>query len=251
MCFTSSQDIVIRFVHLKHHPHALDVIACMAPITLGINVTQIQGLVNAFVDTGDTGRNLTGHKGTATTRRLVIEENTVGQVHAVGLSVIDKDPESILLGDGVRRTWVEGSSLGLWNLRDLSVKFRGGSLVEANILFETSSTNGIEHAQDTDTITVSSVLWHIERYLDVGHGTKIVDLSWLDVGNDGDQVGCVAQISIVKKDLDSSFVTVSVNVIDTTSVEARRTADNTVNLLKRERPLSQLWCPCALALART
>jgi hypothetical protein len=68
----------------------------------------------------------------------------------------------------------------------------------------------------------------------VGHGTKIVDLSWLDVRNDGDQVGGVAEISVVEKDLDTSLVTVSVDVIDPTSVEARRTTDNTVDLPKKE-----------------
>lgn len=62
------------------------------------------------------------------------------------------------------------------------------------------------------------------------HGTKIVDLSRLDIGDDGDEVGGIAQVSVVKKDLDSSLVTVSVNVIDTTSVEARGTTDNTVDL---------------------
>ena len=64
----------------------------------------------------------------------------------------------------------------------------------------------------------------------MGHGTKVVDLSGLDVGNDGDQVSGIAQVSVVKEDLHSCLVTVSVDVIDTTSVEARRTADDTMNL---------------------
>ena len=68
----------------------------------------------------------------------------------------------------------------------------------------------------------------------MGHGTKIVDLSGLNIGNDGDQVGGVAKISIVKKDLYSSLVAVSIDVIDTTSVEARRAADNTMDLPKKE-----------------
>lgn len=54
----------------------------------------------------------------------------------------------------------------------------------------------------------------------MGHGTKVVDLSGLNVGNDGDQVSGIAQISVVKENLDSCLVTVSVDMIDTTSVEA-------------------------------
>ena len=66
------------------------------------------------------------------------------------------------------------------------------------------------------------------------HGTKIINLSGLDIRNDGDQVGGVAEITVVEKDLDSGLVAVSVDVIDTTSVEARRTADDAVYLLKRK-----------------
>mmetsp|Transcript_6988 Transcript_6988/g.11601 ORF Transcript_6988/g.11601 Transcript_6988/m.11601 type:complete len:240 (+) Transcript_6988:495-1214(+) len=201
----------------------------MTPITLGINVTQVQGLVDSAVDARNTGGNLTSHKGAATARGLVVEEDTVGKVHAVGFSVVDKDPEGILLGNSIWGTWVEWSGLRLRDLLDLSVKLRGGCLVETHSLFETSSTDGIEHTQDTDSVTVSGVLWHIKGNLDVGHGTEIVDLSWLDIGDDGNQVGGVAKITVMKEDLDSSFVTVSVDVVDTTSVEARRTTDDTVD----------------------
>lgn len=159
---TGGKDVIIRFIHLKHHPHALNVVTCMAPITLGINVTQVQGLVDASVDACHTGSDLASHKGTATTRRFVVEENTVGQMHAVGFSVVDEDPEGVLLGDSVRRTRVEWSCLGLRNFLDLTVKFRGGCLVKFDRLLETCSANCIKHTQHTDSVTVSRVLRHVE-----------------------------------------------------------------------------------------
>jgi hypothetical protein len=78
----------------------------------------------------------------------VVEEDTVGGVHAVGLAcvlhtvslpqssmrslrrptVILDDPESVELGDSVRGARVEGSSLGLGSLDHLAVKLRGGGL---------------------------------------------------------------------------------------------------------------------------
>lgn len=130
----------------------------------------------------------------------------------------------------IGRTWVERSRLRLWNLLNLSVQLRRGSLVELDCLFQSSRTNGIEHTKNTDTVTVGRVFRHVKGDLHVGHGTEIVDLSRLDIGDDGDEIGGIAQISVVKKDLDSSLVTVSVNVIDTTSVEARGTTDNTMDL---------------------
>lgn len=76
----------------------------------------------------------------------------------------------------------------------------------------------------------SSYLRHIERNLDVRHGAQVVDLLRLDIGNNGDEIGSIAQISVVEEKLDSSFVAVAVDVIDTSSVEGGGTTDNAVDL---------------------
>lgn len=64
----------------------------------------------------------------------------------------------------------------------------------------------------------------------MGHGTEVVDLGRLDIGDDRDQVGGVAKISVMKENLDSGLVSVSVDVVDTSSVKARRTTDNSMDL---------------------
>ena len=64
-------------------------------------------------------------------------------------------------------------------------------------------------------------LRHIERNLDVTHGTQVVNLIGLDIGNDGNKVGGITQITVVKEELNSSFVAVTVDVVDTASVEGR------------------------------
>ena len=51
------------------------------------------------------------------------------------------------------------------------------------------------------------------------HSTKVVDFIWLDIGNNGDEVGCVTKITIVKKQFDACLVTIAVDVVDTSSVE--------------------------------
>ena len=76
--------------------------------------------------TGD----LPGHEGRTTSRRLMVEQNTVGGVHAVSFTVIEDNPEGVKLGNTIRRSWVEGSHLSLRNLPDLPVEFRGGGLVK-------------------------------------------------------------------------------------------------------------------------
>ena len=201
MGLSGGEDVVIGLILLKHAPHTLDVVAGMAPIALGIDVAEVETLVNALVDTSDGGGNLAGDEGLATAGTLVVEEDTVGKVHAVGLAVVHKDPEGVLLGDGIGRTGVEGGGLGLGNLADLTVELGGGGLVEADLLLHTAGADGIEHAEDTNTVSIGGVLGHIEGNLNVGHGAEVVNLIGLHFGNDGDQVGGIAEITVVEEKL--------------------------------------------------
>ena len=137
----------------------------------------------------------------ATTRTLVVEEDAVGKVHAVGLTVVHKDPEGVLLGDCVGRTGVKGGGLGLGDLADLTVELRGGGLVETDLLLHTAGADSIEHAEDTNTVGIGSVLGHIEGNLDVGHGAEIVNLIGLHLGNDRDQVGGIAEVTVMEEKL--------------------------------------------------
>jgi hypothetical protein len=201
MGLSGGKDVIIGLVLLKHAPHTLDVVAGMAPIALGVDVAKVEAFVDALVDAGDGGGDLTGDEGLAATRTLVVEENTIRQVHAVGLTVVDEDPEGVLFGDGIGRTGVERSGLGLGNLTDLSVELGGRGLVEADLLLHTTGADGIEHAENTNTIGIGGVLGHIEGNLDVGHGAEVVNLIGLYLGNDRDQVGGIAEIAVVEEKL--------------------------------------------------
>ncbi len=227
---SGGQDVVVGLLLLEHAPHTLNVVAGMAPITLGVDVSEVEALVNSLVDAGDGGGNLAGDEGTATAGTLVVEEDAVGKVHAIRLAVVDKDPEGVLLGNGVGRAGVEGGGLGLRDLPNLSVKLGGGGLVEADLLLHTASADGIEHTEDTNTVGVGGVLGHIEGNLDVGHGAEVVDFGGADLGDDGDQVGGIAEIAVVKEELDAGGVTILVEMVNATGVEGRRTTDDAVDL---------------------
>jgi hypothetical protein len=113
---SGSQDVIVSLIGLQHHVHTLDVVASMTPIALGVNVPKVQGLLDSAVDASNTGGNLTGDESAATAWRLVVEQDTVGEVHAVGFSVVDKDPEGILLGDCIFSTKIgELVIVPVWN----------------------------------------------------------------------------------------------------------------------------------------
>lgn len=65
------------------------------------------------------------------------------------------------------------------------------------------------------------------------HGSQVVNLIGFDIGDNCDEVRSVAKISIVEKQLNSSIVTVTVDVINSPGVERRRTADDTMDLKRR------------------
>ncbi len=105
----------------------------------------------------------------------MVEKNSIVKLHSVCLTVVDKDPECILFCNGIGGTRVEGGGLGLGYFSDLSVKLGGGSLVKFDFLLESTSADSIEHAEYADSVAVCSVFRHVEGYLDVGHGSKVVN----------------------------------------------------------------------------
>mmetsp|Transcript_32108 Transcript_32108/g.67312 ORF Transcript_32108/g.67312 Transcript_32108/m.67312 type:complete len:236 (-) Transcript_32108:172-879(-) len=213
----------------------------MSPITLRIDVTKVEAFVKSLADTGDGDGDLARHEGGSTAGRLVVEEDAIGQVHAVGFAIVDENPECVLLCHCVGRTGVEGRSFGLGNLLNFSVKFGSGGLVETACFLEATGADGIEHSKDTNTITVSSVLGHVERNLHVTHGTQIVNFIRLYIGDDCNEIGSIAQVTIMEEKLDSRVVTVAVNVIDAASIERRRATNNSVNSVTlRQQKFSQI-----------
>jgi len=53
----------------------------------------------------------------------------------------------------------------------------------------------------------------------VTHSTQVVDFIGLHVSNNGNEVGSITEITIVKEKLDTSFVAVAVDVINAAGVE--------------------------------
>ena len=63
------------------------------------------------------------------------------------------------------------------------------------------------------------------------HSTQVVDFIGLHIGDDGNKIGCIAKITIMKEELHTGFMTVTVDVVNTASVERRRTTNDSMNLI--------------------
>src|SRR5262249_38249620 len=78
MLLACGQHIVVRLVLLEHHPHAFHVVAGMAPIPLGVEIAEIDPVLEAELDGGDSAGDLAGDEGFATSRPFVVEQDAVG-----------------------------------------------------------------------------------------------------------------------------------------------------------------------------
>ena len=110
------QHVVVRRVLLQDPPHALDVVAGMAPVAPGIEVAEVQPLLQPERDRRDRARDLAGDEGLAAQRALVVEQDAVRGVIAVGLAVVDRDPVRVELGDRIGAARVERRGLALRRL---------------------------------------------------------------------------------------------------------------------------------------
>lgn len=176
----------------------------MSPITLGVQVTEVDAFLLAEVDVGDGTGDFAGDESLTTARGFVVEEDTVARKHVVGFAVVDDDPVPVELGDTVRRARVEGSCFLLRGLDDLAVEFRGRGLVELDAVGEAAGADGVEETESADGVDLGGAVgkkhkmeveWsaeptsvfgrpvlanplfsHVERDLDVRLGSQVVDL---------------------------------------------------------------------------
>ncbi len=101
---------------------------------------------------------LAGDKGLAPARALVVEEDAVAGVHAVGLAVVHRDPVGVHLGHRVGAARVEGRGLLLRNFLHQAVKLAGAGLVEARLLLQAQDAHRLQQPQRAHGVYVCGVL---------------------------------------------------------------------------------------------
>jgi hypothetical protein len=118
----------------------------------------------------------------------------------------------------------------LWNFLNFSIEFAGGSLIKLHLLLQASSANGVQHAEDANTIGISGIFRHVKGYLNVTHGSQVVYFGWLDFRNDRNKIGRIAQVTIMQIQLHPRFMSITVNMIDTSGVETGGPTNDSMDL---------------------
>jgi hypothetical protein len=173
----------------------------MTPVTLGVQVTQVQAVLLAQVNISHSPTDLPGHERPATPGALVVEQDTIARKHPIRLAVVDRDPVRIQLSNTVWAARVERSSLALGSLDDFAVEFGRGGLVEPDVFLESDCADGIKETKGSHTVDVSCVLSHLKGDFDMRLSTKVVNLSRQNLSENVHEVGTVGEITIVEFEL--------------------------------------------------
>ena len=224
-------DEVFGLLLLQHHPLHADIVPGVAPIAHRVEVAHVQALLQSLRDVGQATRDLAGDEGLAAARALVVEQDPVAGVDAVGLAVVDGDPVGVELGDAVGTAGMERRRLGLRGLGDPAEQLAGRRLVEAGGFLEAEEADSLEQPQRADCVDIRRVLGHLETDGDVGLGAEVVDLVRANFTHQLGQVVGVAQVAVVQLQLAALGVRVLVDAVDAPGVERGRAADDAVDLV--------------------
>ena len=169
----------------------------MTPVTPGVQVAQEKFVLQADLDPRQTPGDLAGHKGFAPQRGLMVEEDPIAGVHAVGFAVVHGDPVAVHLGYGVRGTRIKWRLFRLRNLLHETIQLGGGGLVKA-CLVQVQGAHGLQQPEYTQRVGVGRVLRLLERDLHVTLRGEVVYLVRLDLLHDVKQARRVRHVPVVQ-----------------------------------------------------
>ena len=180
MKFASGNHKVAWHGLLQDEPHALNIVAGIAPVTLGIEISQVEFLLKS-VDDARCGKGyLASDECLATTFTLVVEEDAVGSVHAVAFAVVLHNPVAVKLSHRIRATRVKWSVFVLGYLLNLAIELAGARLINLGEFLAMGDAHGFKQSQSAHSIGLGSIFWHVERHLHMALRCEVVNLIGLD-----------------------------------------------------------------------
>src|ERR1051325_4650461 len=229
MGFAGGDDVIIGLLLLEHQPHGFDVFFGVTPVALRFKVAEVKFVLQAGEDLGDRTGDFAGDEGLAAPRRLVIEEDAVGGVQAIGLAVVDGDPVSKDFGHGVRAARIKRGVFGLRHFADFAVHFAGGGLVVARL--DAGLANGFQQAHGAGGVRIGRILGVVEADADMALGGQVIDFGRLQAVQQADERAAPGQVAIVQKEAGAFDLRIGINVVEPAAVERADAADQAMNLI--------------------
>ena len=233
-------DVVVGRRVLQHHPHRLDVVAGKPPIPLGVEVAEVELLVEPMPDARGSPGDLPGDERDPTARRLVIEQDAAADEHPVRFAVVLAELVGEDLGASVRAARLERSRLALRRL-GAAEHLAGRGLVEPDALVEARLPNRLQQAQRAQRDRGGRVLGNVEADAHVALRAKVVDLVRLDSAQRSVQRAGVIQVAVDEPQAIVGHVRILIDAVQALRVERARAPDDAVDLVPlRQKELRQI-----------
>jgi hypothetical protein len=91
-------------------------------------------------------------------------------------------------------------------------------------VFQAENPNGFQKPQRPERIGIGGVLRRFKADLNVALGSQVIDLGWLGILDDANEIGRIGQVAIVQREPRILLVRVLVEMIDAIGVEGRSAA---------------------------
>jgi hypothetical protein len=105
----------------------------VAPVALRREIAEEQAILPAGGDRRHRPGDLAGNEGLAAGRPLVVEQDAVARVQAIGLAVVDRDPIGVELGRAIGAARLKIRGFAQRPLRIVAVELGGRGLVDAGL----------------------------------------------------------------------------------------------------------------------
>src|SRR5262245_51681979 len=92
MGFTGSDDIIVWLLLLEHEPHCKHILLGISPITLGVEIAEVELVGQPRSDLSYATADLSGDKSFSPTRGFMVEKDTIAAKDAVAFPVINSHP---------------------------------------------------------------------------------------------------------------------------------------------------------------
>ncbi|MNE57998.1 hypothetical protein D3C80_1530020 [compost metagenome] len=115
MRFSCGKNIVVSYIFLQNPPHSLDIVARMTPVTASVKIAKPQLFLKSSLNCCNCACDLACDEGFAAQRTFMVEQDAIGGMKAIGLTIVDCCPVSKKLSG---RIW---ALRGEWRLFTLCV----------------------------------------------------------------------------------------------------------------------------------
>lgn len=207
----------------------------MSPITLGIQVSDIESLIETKINPSHSTSNLASYKCLTTNWWFMIEQYSITCIHTITLTIVDRNPICIHLCCSIwtpRIEWWFFRISCFWHIKTNSTKhLRCRCLIKSGFFIQSVDTNSLKKTKCADSISICSIFWHIKTHLHMRLCGEIIYLIWLYISYELDQICRIRHITIVEIEFCAFFMNILEKMIDSWCIQGWCSSLDSMNFI--------------------